>query len=296
MIKWCILLALCLLAAGCPAKQQSSAKQPSTSGTSTAAPGAGSSANTQTAPVTVWADPALKVPLEALAPGFKAQYPAGMYVTYVERGELLRPLVEKPPRALDSPPEVFIIADRKAFEMLRSSQSIDEVTARTFAGDRLVVVHRPGENWASPSLFDIYKLRFEVLATGSDGTSLGYYTRQALISDGVAQRVADRIKRFDTTQQVARAVAGSNHLAGGEAELAILYASTAAQAAGTETMLLIGDDLHDAIRYQAVAGKDCAARPGVQELLRYLAEDPQVQQTLGSFGLINRQSAIKETH
>jgi molybdenum ABC transporter molybdate-binding protein len=290
MIKWCILAALCLLAAGCPAKQQGSARQPAAPGATATAPGASSSAQAPAAPVSVWADPALKVPLDALAAGFKAQYPAGMSVKYVERGQLLRPLVEQPPRALESPPEVFIVADRKAFEVLRNARCIDEVTARTFAGDRLVVVHRPGENWASPSLFDIYKLRFEVLACGSDGTSLGYYTRQALISDGVEKRVEERIKRYDATEQVVKA------LAGGEAQLAITFASTAAQAAGVETMLLIGDDLHDAIRYQAVAAKGCAAKPGVAELLRYLAENPQVQQEMSGHGLLNRQSAMKDTH
>ena len=283
MGKWWLPLLMLLCVAGCPSGGKQPASAPSTASGGAAPP----QARNAQQPVAICADPALKVPLEALAADFKTLYPAGYTIRYLERGDLLIPLTASPPLLPEPLPDVFVLADAKALEALRNMGAIDELTSRTFAGDRLVVVKRSGEEWKSATLFDVHRLRFKLLAQGSDHTALGYYTRQALIAEGCEQRLEDRIQRYPKTPEVLQS------LCDGKTDLAIAFASNVAQAEGVETMLLVGSDMYEEIRYLAVAGTNSAAAPGVQELLRFLAEDPAVQQKWQGYGLLDRSTAMQ---
>ncbi|MCH7472503.1 substrate-binding domain-containing protein [bacterium] len=267
----CILLAL---AAGCP---KSADRQ-------TAADGSAAAGNTGE-PLSIWADPALAAPLEDLADEFAARHAPGYTVRYMERGELLGLLEDG--QAMHAP-HAYIIADPVVYEALRKSGAIDESSARTFAGDRLAVVHREGENWMSPTLFDIYRLRYTWFGVGEQSTSAGYYSEQALVSEGVRPRIEKRIKSYGSTKTLLEALAAD------EVQLAMVYTSTAAQAGGIEVMLIAGEDLHEDIRYRVIAAAGRGADAAVGELLRFLAEEDEVQAIFNGYGLLGRKSALME--
>jgi molybdenum ABC transporter molybdate-binding protein len=278
------LFCLCalLLLAGCPHPQSVA-----TSAVPDKAPAAGP-------PISIWADPALRGALEALEPLYRERFAGGWKVTYVERAALLELA-----RRRDSEsgtlstgsrpaPDVLLTPDAAVYHELRRAGVIDESTARTFAGDVLLVVHRKEEGWPLPRFQDLPLLRFKTLGLGSTDTSLGFYTQQAIVTDGLVEPLKDRTKEYATTQELLTA------LGSGELDLAIVYGSTAAQSTAMESAAAVPEDLHEDIRYQAVAVTGRAGRPGAVELLRLLSEDPQAQEVLGSFGYMDRTAALQE--
>jgi molybdate transport system substrate-binding protein len=271
----CLALCLMLLAAGCPRPQSGPAG-------SSAPPAKPAAVKTG---LVVWADPALQVPLEALLAG-SGQLEAKLNLEWKERGEVSDALDALAQGQAPAWPDVFILADVRLLGRLREAGVIDESTGRTFAGDRLVLIQQRGAHWQSATLFDIYRLRFEHLAVGSDRTAAGYYGQQALVSDGLGQRLESRLLHVDTTGGIATA------LTSGKAQLALVFASLAAHTQGVETTLLIGTDLHEDIRYQAVAAAGRTGQPGAQQLLRLLAEDAAFQQQLQGYGLLDRKNAM----
>lgn len=237
-------------------------------------------------PLIVWADPLLKAPLVAINEVFSELYSPGLTPVYIERGGLLARLEGEEPPAL---PVVFITADTTTMAALSRSRYVDESTARTFAGDRLVLVQQSAKGFETPTLFDTYRLRFNALGLGTEETAVGRYAEQALITEGCFSRLEERLQRFDGTSSVLEA------LVAGEVQLAIVTASQAAQQQGVEVLLLIGEDLHEDIRYQAAASVESAGSPAVQQLLMLLAEDDAVQALLTGYGLLGRELALQET-
>ncbi len=231
----------------------------------------------------IWADPLLAPVLEALAPDFKLIYAPGYRLVLKERGELLDNLRQEGGPAL---PDV-ICADAGVITEYKTKQAVEEPTLRTFAGDRLVLAERPGFGYQSPSLYDIYQLRFTALGLGETSTLAGYYGEQALISEGAMRHVAERVKRYPATAALVDAL-------NQDKVQAILITASAAAVGGVSAWLLIGEDLHEDIRYQAAASSRTNATPGVTELLRFLAEDAGVQATLEGYGLVRREVALEE--
>jgi ABC-type molybdate transport system substrate-binding protein len=125
-------------------------------------------------------------------------------------------------------PTYFITADTPTLTALREAGVTDESTARTFAGDSLALVQPAGRGYASGTLFDIYKLRFEHLAVGAEETAVGYYARQALITEGGFKRVEDRLKPFAHTTELLAS------LSGGGSPLGIIAKSQFVQSDGLE--------------------------------------------------------------
>ena len=284
MMRKLILCVCAVLLAGCPQQEQKAdgaSASPAVSGTVAQPPPAVDSKDG--APVEVWADPALVPVLDVLAEDFKAIYPPGYTVEAKERGDLLAHLGEEGEPAMPA----VLCADGKALEPYCTQGHAEAETLRTFAGDRLVLAERPGTGYKSPSLFDIYELRFEKLGLGEPETLAGYYGEQALISEGVMNRITDRVERYPATAALIDALKLD------EVDVILLPASAAA-VNDVSAWLLIGEDLHEDIRYQAAAGKDQQDSPGVAELLRFLAEDDEVQNKLEGYGLVRRETALVE--
>jgi molybdenum ABC transporter molybdate-binding protein len=267
-MRW--LIPLIIMLAGCPQAE----KQTQTSSVPAAEQRA----------LTVWADPALSVPLEALTADFTKLHRPGLDVRYVEREELLEAVDGGEPA---DPPDVYLFADQRVLETFREAGAVDESSTRTFAGDRLVVACRLDEGWKTASLFDVYKLRFTGFGLAGENTSLGHYSAQALHSEGVRSRIEKRIVSFSSLDKL---LAG---LADDEVQLMLVFASTVTQRTDLQAILIVGEDLHEDIRYVA-ASSGQRNDPAVIEFLRFLAEDEDVQQKLMSYGLIGRTDALVE--
>jgi molybdenum ABC transporter molybdate-binding protein len=273
-----VVLALSLLV-GCP--------KPASDRDATGQPGTAASPSQDTEkPLIVWADPLLKVPLVAINEVFSELYSPGLTPVYIERGDLLARFAGDGPSTL---PDVFITADTATMAVLSQGGYANESTARTFAGDRLVLVQQPEKGHKTPTLFDTYRLRFDALGLGAEKTAVGRYAEQALVTDGCFNRLEERLQRFDGTSNALDALVAD------EVQLAIVTASQAAQQQGVEVILLIGEDLHEDIRYQAAASAESASNPAVQQLLMLLAEDDAVQELLTGYGLLDRELALQET-
>ena len=256
-MRWLILPLLCLLS-GCP-KPPPAYTAPSLPPPKAATvpavpvPPAG-----QGQTVRVLCDPGVAGVLEQLRPELE------------RRGDLKLDLSERDSLALAASSgqgklvgaaDAFIYAELDGvLAKLRQAQAIDEYTLRTFAGDRLCVACRRGEDWGVPTLFDIYRLRFTWLGLAPEDTALGQYALQALKSDGALRRVQKRIKYLPDGAELPRAIIRD------EVQLAVVYASTAAQHPELGIAVLVDPGLHEDIRYRAAAAAGKGAEPGVTEL------------------------------
>lgn len=245
-------------------------------------------------PVLVWAVPPVKAGLDALGPGFARVHDGGWNVVYLDRQDMLKGFDSAQPA-----PQVLVFADTDTGNELRAKGRIEEPTLRTFAGDTLVIVCRAGESWATATVFDLWELRFTKFGLGDkEATTAGYYGYQALVSDGAYKRIAERVTEFPSQDALLEAllnVEDSKALENqrGAVQLAIVTASTAATTKGLKAILAIPGDLHEPLRYQAAAVKGHAKDPGVENLLRLIAEDPVAQATLQGYGYLGRTAALE---
>jgi ABC-type molybdate transport system substrate-binding protein len=267
-----LLILTAALAAGCP---RYTAKQPPP----TIPPGADE--------ITLLADPALKAAFEGMALHLAENCDAVLEVEYVERGGLEALLAERIAEG-SGIPQLVVVDDAKMATALRDSGAIDADSLRTFAGDRIVIAHKAGENWTTPGLYELHSLGFKQLAMGSQDTAAGYYGRQALISEGVYDGLRERIFEYPDSAAVISA------LLDGDAELAVVLASAATQQTAFSVMLVAAADLHEDIRYQVAATTGHANDEGVQDLLKCLAEDPAVQEVFTGLGYVPRAGALEE--
>lgn len=276
-----LILILCVFVlTGCPQQQEQAASKQTTTTPATAAAAPATESGEE---LEVWADPLLVPALEALTPDFEYLYAPGYRIVPKERGELLANLSQ------DGGPELpdVICADAVVLAEYNSTQRIEDATLRTFAGDRLVLAERPGTGYKSPSLYDISKLRFDALGLGEATTLAGYYGEQALISEGVMKHIEGRIKRYPTTPALVDAL-------NADEVQTILVTASAAAVDGVSAWLLIGEDVHEDIRYQAAASLGKSATPGVPQLLRFLAEDEDIQAKFEGYCLVRREIALDE--
>jgi len=244
--------------------------------------------------LTVWAVPPAKSALEALAADFRKLHKGGWNLSYLDRKALLDAL-----KTEGAAPQVLIFADAETAEALRSAGAIDVNTLRSFAGDTLVIVSRADANWATASVFDLYELRFTHLAIGDRAaTSAGYYAYQSLVSDGAWDRIKERIIELPSQDELLQSLlVVKNHAVQererGAAQIAVLLGSSAATTKGVKAFYAVPEDLHEPVRYQVAAAAGHANDPGVSTLLRLLAEDPDAQAKLASYGYLDRAAALK---
>lgn len=274
-----------LLLTGCPAAQHDD-QAPARTGAQAAPEAAAAKPPAATRKLTVWADPLLEVPLTALKADFTAKCGGSYDLLFVERGELLDQA--KTAQAETALPDIFITADGRTLRALLAAGLVDEPTARTFAGDSLALVQLAGGRFVSGTLFDVYKMRFDHLAVGTESTAVGFYTHQALVTEGCFPRLEDRLLTFDRTADLL------DSLTSGQSMIGIITKSQFVQSQGLDLMLLISERLHEDIRYQAVAARGRGSNDSVMALLRFLAEDEQVQLKLQGYGLSDRQTALIE--
>ncbi|MDQ3024764.1 MAG: substrate-binding domain-containing protein, partial [bacterium] len=125
-------------------------------------------------------------------------------------------------------------------------------------------------------------------AIGLPTTSVGYYTQQALVSDGAAKGVESSTHGYASQQ------AAIDALLSGENDIAVVYASAAAQNPKLHVSCVVREDLHEDIRYLAMATRGNLHARGVEALLKLLSEDPAAQKTMGGYGYIDRATAMVE--
>jgi molybdenum ABC transporter molybdate-binding protein len=263
--------------AGCP--------QGPAGGKAASTPAAGTAplqGGTPTGALSLWADPVLAAALTGLERDYHAATGGSYQVTPVERGALLE--WAKSGDAADRPaPDVLLFAGNATLAALLAGKRIDEATSRTFAGDRLVVLKPLGSSFEAHKVFDLADLHFQHLAVADpDKTALGFYTQEALQSDGALPRVKSRLQAYPDSTLLPT-------LPGKDAStLAFAFMSQAGGAAKVEPLLLVDKSLHEAVQYRAAAvaakGQDAAA----QGFLRWLAENDKTQQALGGYGLLSR--------
>jgi hypothetical protein len=284
-MRWLILPLLCLLT-GCPQPPpaRTAPSLPSPKAAPAPAPPVPPAGKGQT--VRVLCDPGVAGVLEQLRPELERRGDLKLELTGRDSLALAASAQQG---ALGGAADAFVYAELDGvLAKLRQAKAIDEYTLRTFAGDRLCVACHRGEKWSVPTLFDIYRLRFTWLGLAPQDSVLGQYALQALKSDGVLKRVQKRIKYVPGPGELPRALVRD------EVQLALVYASTAAQHPELDVAVLVDPGLHEDIRYRAVAAAGKGAEPGVTELLRLLAEDADIQQRLASFGLTGRDAAMQE--
>jgi ABC-type molybdate transport system substrate-binding protein len=285
------IICLCLLLlAGCPQPKPAPADAPATGQAPVVAGKPPAQAGAEITPVAesgpaikVWADPVLRPALEALAPEFKKIYKGGYELEPVERDVLLERLNQPDSSGLPA----VICADQVALAQFDAKGLLYSSTRRTFAGDRLVLAETPGTGYNSPTLFDIYQLRFKQFGLGEPGTLAGYYGEQALITEGGYDRIKDRIKRYSSTAALLDALKLD------EAQVILIPASVAA-VNHVSAWLLISEDVYEDLVYQAAACNGHESELGVPELLRFIAEDAGVQTQLEGYGLVGRDVALVE--
>lgn len=275
------ILLVALLLSGCP-------QPPERSTSATPAAPAGQ-------PVRIWADPPLRLALEGLAPQFRERYAAGWDISYVERGTLLEAIEAEPPADGETPlaaPEILpspqaLLIERSVTDTLRNGGHIDNATLRTFGGDRLALIQRADDRWPPTSIYEAPVLRFEQLGLGDVDTSFGYYGEQVLVSSGIRPRIADRFSHWGSYDELLAA------LADGTLDMA-LGPHSAVVGHNLKLVSIVPADLHEDVRYLAVAVSGHTADAGVQALLRFLAEEPEIQLLLGGYGFVDRETALVE--
>jgi ABC-type molybdate transport system substrate-binding protein len=233
--------------------------------------------------VSVWAEPTLALALEALKPELERRGAIKLTLEYHDSAELARELAQA---SRPDAPDVYVYPDGGIFAKLAAAKAIDEVTLRTFAGDRLVVACRQGERWVMPTLFDVSRLRFKWLGLGPKDTALGMFSLQALASDGALKRVAKRLKYLASADDLPKALKRD------EAQLVMTYASVVSLDPSLGVAVLVDPDLHQDIRYKAAAAAGQGRQPGAVALLRLLAEDSEMQQQWASYGFVDRATAM----
>ena len=277
---------LLLPLAGCPAPQKADTGSASTGRTAAGDVARQADDPAAETPVTVWADPLLEKPLAAVAESFREVYAPGLLPVFMERGELLELATAEAQTGL---PDIIITGDNEVYLALLGAGLLDEVTGRVFAGDSLALVQQKGAEYHTASLFDAYRLRFDGFALGSNSTTAGYFSRQALVSDGVLPRIEDRLVIADSGNELV------SRIAAGNPPIGILPTSVFVQSRGLEIVMPIGEELHEDIRYRATAAAGRSGGDGVMALLHHLAENSAVQELLVGYGLAGRIQALDET-
>ncbi len=269
-----------LVLAGCPqpAGQTGAAGQTGSAKPTAAAKGE----------ITVWADPVLVNALTGLQAAYKKSGGSGYQLVPKESGALVE--WAKSPDAAATAPDVVLFVGGAAYVALQTNKRIDQESARTFAGDRLVVLKPLNSGFAADDVFGLSMLMNKHLAVADPATTaLGAFSQQALVGDGAGKRVAGKTETYPDSLTLA-GLPGMD-----PSTLAFSYMSQAGSAQGVAPMLLVNESLHEPIQYRAAATAGKGADPAAQNFLRWLAEDEQTQAALGGYGLLSRVMALKLT-
>ena len=272
------LLAVLMLAA-CPAQQ------PNNDASTDASDATRQTAERREHTLRVLCDPALKAVMDEVEKKAESSTDLDLHISFKERGVLADELEAGEELNYDA----FIYGDPKTAQLLADNEVIESATQRIIAGDRLLLVSLEDQEWVTPTLFDIYRLRFQKLAIGSQNTLSGYYADQSIISDGVKPRIEDRLSMPDSADaQIAE-------LHDGSSQMAIILKSRMLQEEGLRTIMLIGEDLHEDVDYFAATAMGKEADPAVLRLLDLLSLDEEIQQLYVGFGLKTRDESRGDT-
>ncbi|MCC7477255.1 substrate-binding domain-containing protein [bacterium] len=240
-------------------------------------------------PLLIWTDPAMAPVLQELSESFKAQYEPGFSLAFLDKGELLLNLQNFKDGTAPKTPDIYVFTGQEMQKALVDAGAIDDVSMRSCAGDRLVLVSRQEDTYQSNSLFDVHKLRFKQLALADPAeTMLGVYSDQAIITDGLKPRIEDRLTTLGTSDELVDGVQDKS------LDIAIVYGSRAAQTPGLRLALVVDESLHEDIVWKAAASSGRSADPAVMKLLAFLAEDEEVQKQYEAFGYTRREVAMVE--
>jgi molybdate transport system substrate-binding protein len=176
-------------------------------------------ANTDKAPVTVFAAASLTNALQDLGDGFTKETLIPVRFSFAASSALARQIEN------GAPADVFFSADLEWMDYLQSRNLIQRDTRRDVLGNRLVLI-APSDSLVKLKIEPNFALAAALgkgrLATGDpDSVPVGRYAREALTTLGVWNGVADRLVRADSVRSALAFVDR------GEAPLGIVYETDA---------------------------------------------------------------------
>jgi molybdate transport system substrate-binding protein len=144
-----------------------------------------------------------------------------------------------------APLDVFLSADSALVEELEAASLTDPASAFTLAGNRLVVVGRPGGGFTVTEPRDLLAPSIRRIALPAAAVPLGRYARTWLGAQGILDAV---LARGISTEHARATLAAVEH---GHADLAIVYATDARIAKRARIVYAIPDEEQPGIRYVA---------------------------------------------
>lgn len=271
-------LSLALLLIGCNEVQQESEPNDDLGHVKQAAPA-------QPADMEIWFEPILQAPMKEFAGTAGKSLGLNISLKGVGRVKMTKAALGEPE---NSQPQVYIFSGNDVMKELLNSGSIEESTLRTFAGDRLALIQVKDRGYKAHSLFDVYKLRFEGIGVLTPDSAMGKYANQALVSSGANKKLEGLLVEFNSLMQLLEALRQD------EVQMAIVPSSIVVQSTDLDPLLIIEEDTHEDIRYQAAAATGYAGDESVVKVLALLAEDEGIQQLFIGLGLVDRRTALVE--
>jgi len=208
----------------------------------------------------VFAAASLTNVLGELAPGWEKTSRVAVKLSFAASSVLARQI------EAGSNADVFISADQEWMDYLQTRSLLSQASRVNLVGNRLVLI-APTDSKIQLEINHGFKLA-EALAGGRlstgdpDTVPVGRYARNALMSLGVWDQVADRLVRADNVR------GAMNFVARGEAPLGIVYATDAQIDQKVRVVATFPDNSHPPITYPAAA--TATAGPDAAAFLAYL--------------------------
>ena len=193
--------------------------------------------------VLVFAAASLKTALDAVAEDWRARTGKQVVVSYAGSSSLARQIER------GAPADIFISASTDWMDFLEQADQIEPATRRNLLGNSLVLVaHGPNapvlsmdSNTDLAGLLGDRRLAMALV----DSVPAGVYGKQALVSLGQWDAVADRVAQADNVRAALALVSS------GEAPYGIVYASDAVSDDTVSVVAEFPSDSHDPIVYPA---------------------------------------------
>lgn len=211
--------------------------------------------------VLVFAAASLKTALDQIAEGWREQTGKAVTISYAGSSSLARQIEQ------GAPADIFISASVDWMDHLQSAEMIRAESRINLLGNRLVLIAH-GRESAGIDLKGDTDLA-GLLGDGRlamalvDSVPAGVYGKQALVSLGLWEAVADKVAQTDNVRAALALVSS------GEAPFGIVYASDAVADAGVSVVAILPEAAHEPIIYPAAVLATSMA-PDAGDFLSYL--------------------------
>ena len=168
---------------------------------------------------------------------------------------------------LGAPIDVFLSADTRLVDDLEARGLVDPDQRFVFAGNRLVVIQRPGAALAIERAGDLLQPGVRRIALPAEAVPVGRYAREWLASHRLLEPIAPRLVITEHARATLTAVEQ------GHADLGIVYATDARVARRATLAYRIPDEEQPAISYAAAAVERTPHPAETSALLALLREE-----------------------